>query len=381
LNHLILAGSYTGNTYDSNANEGQASAISVSPDGTKFYIAGINSNRVWQYEMSTPFDLSTASFTSGDNFSFASELTTPRNVQFNSDGTTMYLSQGGSGENFEYQYELSTAWDVKSAAYTGNSLDVGSEVNLMFSSFLSASGNNYYVANFPDPIIYQYSLSVAEDITSASYDGISVNFSSEISGNIRSFFLNDVGEKLYVADSSTGIIHQYNLSTAFDISTATYSNEFFETDPPKRAGRFHIDFSEGKVYTLRSQIVYEFSDFNFQKYTTDESWVAATTNDELSALEEATDEVVVNRMDAAQLNAVSDANHYTLGDDLDLAITFFMADGNTNSPTSDGVAVNYDANVLNQGAVLGTDYEFDKPTNTTVRVTALSDENLKVRVL
>jgi hypothetical protein len=70
--------------------------------------------------------------------------------------------------------------------------------------------------------------------------------------------------------------------------------------------------------------------------------------------------VYTNQMDKTQLDAVTDPNHIALGDDLDLSIIFNMTSGTT-VPSSDGVAINYDANVLNKGAVLGTDYDFDAP--------------------
>ena len=90
--------------------------------------------------------------------------------------------------------------------------------------------------------------------------------------------------------------------------------------------------------------------------------------------------VTVNQMDKAQLDAVTDPNHIALGNDLDLAIIFNMTSGTT-VPSSDGVSINYDANVLNKGAVLGTDYDFDAPAQDKVRITALAGNNLKVRVV
>ncbi len=85
-------------------------------------------------------------------------------------------------------------------------------------------------------------------------------------------------------------------------------------------------------------------------------------------------------MNKTQLDAVSDANHFTLANDLDLGIIFNLSSGTT-VPSSDGVSINYDANVLNKGAILGTDYDFDAPAATKVRITALSANNLKVRVV
>ena len=85
-------------------------------------------------------------------------------------------------------------------------------------------------------------------------------------------------------------------------------------------------------------------------------------------------------MNSTKLNAITDANQITLGDDLDFAAILYLASGST-TPTYSGTEVNYDANVINQAAVLGTDYNWDFPTSTSVRLTSLGDYNLKVRII
>lgn len=87
-----------------------------------------------------------------------------------------------------------------------------------------------------------------------------------------------------------------------------------------------------------------------------------------------------NQMNKTQLDAIPDANHFTLANDLDLAIIFNLSSGST-IPSSDGVAINYDANVLNQGAILGTDYTYDAPAQNKVRITSTNAANLKIRIV
>jgi len=111
-----------------------------------------------------------------------------------------------------------------------------------------------------------------------------------------------------------------------------------------------------------------------------ETWTAGATNTELATLEEAIG-TAQNQMDKTQLDAVTDANHITLGNDLDLAIIFNGHSDAVAGASSDGVSINYDANTLNEGAVLGTDYDFDYPASTKVRITSLGNYNLKVRVV
>jgi len=110
------------------------------------------------------------------------------------------------------------------------------------------------------------------------------------------------------------------------------------------------------------------------------TWTTATTNEELYALQEALS-VTSNQMDKTQLEAVTDPNHYPLGDSLDLMIALYLGTASSSIPSSDGVSINYDAEVLNQGAILGTDYNFDFPEETTVRISSEATQNLKIRVL
>jgi hypothetical protein len=109
------------------------------------------------------------------------------------------------------------------------------------------------------------------------------------------------------------------------------------------------------------------------------TWANATTNAELAAIQEAMG-TAANQMNKTQLDAIPDANHFALANDLDLAIIFNMSSGST-VPSSDGVSINYDANIINKGAVIGTDYDFDFPATDKVRITALAGNNLKLRVL
>jgi len=321
-------------------------------DGTKIQIL-FGGEVIHQYSLSTPFDLSTISY---DNVSYdlTSELGNPEGFTFRNDGTKMYVVT--QTDDSIYQYSLSTPFDLSTVSYDGVSYFTGIDVNKNGDIEFNSEGTKFYIVDIGSNSVYQYGLTTPFDISTASYDSVEFDFSNQTT-NAEGFTFNSDGSYMYIIEQS-GNVYQYSLSTSFNISTAAYTGVFSTSGQTSNA--------YGIVFGNNDAVMYVFDKGTnaVYQYSTGSSEFTST-----------------NRMDAAQLNAVSDANHYTLGDDLDLAITFFMADGNTNSPTSDGVAVNYDANVLNQGAVLGTDYEFDKPTNDTVRITALSDENFKVRVV
>ena len=77
--------------------------IYVKPDGTKFYIAG--SGYIWEYSMSTAYDVSTATYV--QNFSITAQESSITGVEFKTDGTKMYVI-GTSGDDVN-EYDLSTS--------------------------------------------------------------------------------------------------------------------------------------------------------------------------------------------------------------------------------------------------------------------------------
>lgn len=111
------------------------------------------------------------------------------------------------------------------------------------------------------------------------------------------------------------------------------------------------------------------------------TWSDAASNNEFYALQEALGATAFNRMDKTQLDAVADGSHFTLGDTLDLMIALKTDTASSSLPTSDGVTINYDAEALIQGAVLGTDYDFSFPVNNQVEITSNAAQNLKIRVV
>lgn len=323
----------------------------LKPDGTKVYVVAntsTGSNTVFQYSLSTAYDIATASYDSV-SFSVSSQSTNTFDVYFKDDGTKMYVL------NFDndsvYQYTLSTAWDVSSASYDSVSFSVGSQEAAPYSITFNASGTLFYAAGNGN-IIYQYTLSTAWDMSSASYASKSYN----VGGLADGISFNNNGTKLFSLGSET--IRQHSLTSAYDVSTASYDSISLSLSSFDGSGSDIFFGNNGtKLYYLgyASDSIKQFSSSELQ-------------------------EIAANKMDKTQLDAVTDPNHIALGNDLDLAIIFNMTSGTT-VPSSDGVAINYDANVLNKGAVLGTDYDFDAPAQDKVRITALAGNNLKVRVV
>ena len=118
------------------------------------YIVGHNSDTVYQYTLSTGFDLSTASYDSV-SFSVTSQDTVPASIAFNTDGTKMYIV--GSNSDTVYQYTLSTGFDLSTASYDSVSFSASSEVITPLDIAFKPDGTKMYIMGKSYASVYQYS--------------------------------------------------------------------------------------------------------------------------------------------------------------------------------------------------------------------------------
>ena len=328
--------------------DGSPQGVAFNSTGTKMFIVGEDGNDVNEYTLSTGFNVSTASYS--QNFSVSSQDTSPRDIAFNADGTKMFIA-GRSG-NAIYEYTLSTGYDVSTSSFV-DSLSIFSQESEVEGLTFSTDGTKMFIVGGAGDEVNEYDLTTGFDLSTASF---SQNFS--VSAQETQPFgisFNTDGTKMLIVGATGRDVNEYNLTTGFDVSTASFVDSFSVSSQAANPNGIAFNTNGTKMFITCSDTdnVYEYT-IGTTSYT--------------------------NQMDKTQLDAVTDPNHIALGDDLDLAIVFNMTSGSA-VPSSDGVAINYDANVLNKGAVLGTDYDFDAPAQNSVRITALAGNNLKVRII
>src|SRR6056300_692507 len=197
-------------------------------DGTKMYIMDRNSTTIYQYSLSTAYDISTTSYDSV-SFDTSSQESSPASVTFNNDGSKMYVC--GFGGNKVYQYSLSTAYDISTTSYDNVSFTLSHSYGMDIK--FNNNGTKMYVMGFNLDELHQYSLSTAYDISTASYD-TGVEFSPFTNGdnldtNPTSVSFNPDGSKMYLAAAQSRRILEFSLSTEFDISTLSYDSRVFST--------------------------------------------------------------------------------------------------------------------------------------------------------
>ena len=228
-------------------------------DGTKMFVVGFSGKDVNEYSLSTAWDVSTISFTT--NFSVSSQANGPRGIFMNPDGTKMYIIDNTSDE--VHEYDLTTGFDLSTAAYNDVQFSVGTQDANPFGAFFKNDGSKMYTIGGGNDKVYQYSTVAPTwsnpDLTALSYDSVSFSVSSQETVPNALFFGND-GFKMYIAGNSGDDVNEYTLSTAWNPSTATYVRNFSvsakETIPSGLF--FKDDGTEMYVVGLSSDSVHQY---------------------------------------------------------------------------------------------------------------------------
>ena len=199
------------------AQETSPQGIFFKPDGTKMYVIGTTGDDVNEYTLSTAWNVSTASYL--QNFSVAAQDTYPTGISFKSDGTKMYVL--GQNENLVFEYDLSTAWDISTASFYNPQSYIGvyGRETAPQSIFFKPDGTKMYVIGYVGDDVNEYDLSTAWDITTASY--VQVKSISAQENTAYGLFFSPSGTKMYVTGASDEV-NEYTLSTAWNVSTASY---------------------------------------------------------------------------------------------------------------------------------------------------------------
>jgi DNA-binding beta-propeller fold protein YncE len=211
--------SRTGVVLDVGAQDSIPQSVFFKPDGLKMYIDGNGGDDVNEYDLSTAWDISTSVYL--QNFSVGAQEGVPQGVFFKPDGLKMYLL--GSGGDDVNEYDLSTAWDISTSVYL-QKFSVAGEDAIPQGLFFKPDGTKLYIAGTQGNRIYEYDLSTAWDISTAVY---LQNFSvGAQDANPRSVAFKTDGSKMYMLGETNASLYEYNLSTPWDISTAVYLQNF-----------------------------------------------------------------------------------------------------------------------------------------------------------
>ncbi len=222
---------------------GITGGIAFNTDGTKMFVANVANDDVDEYTLSTGFDVSTASYDS--NFSVASQDGGPNGIAFNTDGTKMFIA--GKQTDSIYEYTLSTGFDVSTASYD-SSFSIASQEGSVTDLAFNTDGTKMFIVGTDDDTVDEYNLSTGFDVSTASYvDGFSVQSQETVPTGLE--FSAD-GKRMFITGNNGDDVTEYKLTTAFDVSTASHVGQFDVSSQETQASSIAFNAEGTKMFVL-----------------------------------------------------------------------------------------------------------------------------------
>jgi hypothetical protein len=155
------------------------------------------------------------------------EMAGAKDIKFHDSGTKMYVLSFTDG--IIYQYTLSEAFNINTASYSGKSLSLADD---NFSGFDLKSDGTKLLAFTGDSsgnrTFKEYPLSTPFDLATAGTRVNSAVFNQLSAGEIFGMKVNSDGTQVFMAANQASeerlVFIRYEFSTGFDVSTASYSS-------------------------------------------------------------------------------------------------------------------------------------------------------------
>ena len=217
-------GAVSGFVDSKQVNQNRPMAIAFNPSGTKMFVVGMSQNKIYEFDLTTGFDVSTATKNSNE-CSFIGLADDAVDIDFNSDGTKLFLvdqGQGGADNTIE-EFDLSTAYDVSSCThveehFAGDFELVGIEFN--------TNGTKLFIFDETSgSLIKQYSLNSAYNLSNPTLQKQSTGTSNrtfeDIEDSPKGFAFSSDGSKMFMTGRERDKVQEFNLSTPFDLSSVS----------------------------------------------------------------------------------------------------------------------------------------------------------------
>ena len=199
--------------------------VDFNSNGTKMFVVGTVENKIFEFDLTTGFDVSTA--TKNSNVcNFAGLGSDVVDIEFNSDGTKLFLVDQDQGDDDEHavdEFSLSTAYDVSTCThveehYTDDFKLVGIEFN--------PGGTKLFIYDMTGTdSIKQYSLNSPYNLSNPTLQKQSTGTSDKTFQTIESqptgFTFSSDGSKMFITGKNKDKVQEFNLSTPFDLSNVS----------------------------------------------------------------------------------------------------------------------------------------------------------------
>lgn len=215
------------------------------PDGTRYYVWDYYGN-LRQYDLSTAYDMTTASYAgtyNRDTPPVADTQAGQRGGWFKPDGTKIFFTDGnGNNVPYVYQATMTTPWDVTTITGTGykrfnlntwlfnsQGLTFKPDGTLMFVTTNTNNGNSTYLQS-----ILMFTLSTAWDVSTASFTNFK-NLTPDAVSQLKHPSFNADGSILFVCKADDFLV-SIDVPTPYDVTSITNTEGFMQSSFYKADG-------------------------------------------------------------------------------------------------------------------------------------------------
>ncbi len=221
LSSTITRGDVLLKSTDGNSHIDNPHYLRFNSDGSKmFFLPATSTKTIREVVLSTPYDTSTASNATSSSTNDGTLDNSSSGFAFNGDGTKLF-TVFGSGKKID-EYSLTTGFDVSTISYV-TTLDISDNSSSPRSLAFSSDGTTMFILDIDgtDEQIDEYVLTTGYDVTTAKHVD---TFSIPDTTAPYDITFNANGDKLFIAENHQGGINEFSLGAAYNLTTPTLSS-------------------------------------------------------------------------------------------------------------------------------------------------------------
>ena len=194
--------------------------ISFSNDGSRMFVSNDTApNIVIAYDLSTPWDVSSRTHSVGEDWDSPTAFGQPQDHVWNADGTR--IIQMSSGSDDWVWSDLSTAFDLTTTGT--NSSQAITDTTIPTGIAFNSDGTELFLGTLEDTVI-KFVLSTPYDPSTKDAGTVVLTATPEMTQLGFGMTFAPDGLRFYACDVTDSKIHQYNLTVAYDLTTATHQS-------------------------------------------------------------------------------------------------------------------------------------------------------------
>lgn len=247
---------FTGESLDVTTNTVRASQFlgirDASFGNTKFHMGRHGSQFIYGYK-DADNGYNVSEFVYDDLFDHSAQTSDSTAYYMNPAGTKWYVASA----SVIYQYSPGANIDISGSTYDSKSFTPAGGVTSIFFFHMSTDGTKLYIGNdTSDPVIYQYTMSTAFDISTATYDSVSFSLGTEINFLSQPSPISITPDGKYIVaygypvGGSRALFFQYEMTTPFDLSTAVFRKQMIFRSPTFNENIESISFQDVSPYGI-----------------------------------------------------------------------------------------------------------------------------------